>query len=140
MPPGHLEVYGARWDPPKSAEGAGRGACQATLHHLSAILANWGGPRWLEACQCDAHLQAGLEGGSQELQAYQPDLGARQDYGVIHPECTHQACEGQLGDQAQPTRVHERQVFLAQPDPLPWPAYPSSGWGKGCGCCLPGLY
>jgi len=45
MPPGHLQVYGARWDPPKSAEGTGGGADQATLHHLSAVLVNKGGPR-----------------------------------------------------------------------------------------------
>ncbi|KAK4819024.1 hypothetical protein QYF61_024178 [Mycteria americana] len=36
-----------------------------------------GGPRKLEACQCDAHLQEGLEGGSGKLQACQPDLGTR---------------------------------------------------------------
>jgi len=41
----NLQDYGARWDPPKSAEGTGEGACQATLHHLSAVLANRGGPR-----------------------------------------------------------------------------------------------
>jgi len=34
VPPGHLEVYGARWDPPKSAEGTGGGAGQDILHHL----------------------------------------------------------------------------------------------------------
>jgi len=38
MSPGHLQVYGAGWDPPKSAEGTGGGAGQATLHHLSAVL------------------------------------------------------------------------------------------------------
>jgi len=40
MTPGQLQVYGARRDSPKSAEGTGRGAGQATLHHLSAVLAN----------------------------------------------------------------------------------------------------
>ncbi|GAB0195095.1 mitochondrial enolase superfamily member 1 [Grus japonensis] len=40
MPPGHSQVYGAGWDPPESAEGAGRGACQAILHHLSTVLVN----------------------------------------------------------------------------------------------------
>jgi len=45
MPPGHLQVYGARWDPPMSAERTGGGAGQATLHHQSAVLANKGGPR-----------------------------------------------------------------------------------------------
>jgi len=53
-----------------------------------------------------------------ELQVCQPDLGAGQDYGVIHPECAHRACEGQPGDQAQPAWVHERQVLLDQPDLL----------------------
>ena len=44
MPPGHSQVYEAGWNPPKSAKGAGRGAGQGTLHHLSAVLANRGGP------------------------------------------------------------------------------------------------
>jgi len=43
--PGHSQVCGARWDRPKSAEGTSGGAGQATLHHLSAVLANRGGPR-----------------------------------------------------------------------------------------------
>jgi len=34
---------------------------------------------------------------------------------VIQPECTHLACEGQPGAQAQPAWVHERQVLLDQP-------------------------
>jgi len=33
-------------------------------------------------------LQEGPEGGSQEPQACQRDLGAGQDYGVIHPDLT----------------------------------------------------
>ena len=57
MPPGCLEVSGVGWDPPRSAEGTGRGVGQATLHHLSAVLANRGGPRWLEDRQCNTHLQ-----------------------------------------------------------------------------------
>jgi len=56
-----------------------------------------------------------VEGGSWELQACQPDRSAGQDYEAIHPECTHQACEGQPGDQAQPAWVHERQDLLDQP-------------------------
>jgi len=35
MPPGCLQVYGAGWDPPKNAEGTGRGAGQATFHQQS---------------------------------------------------------------------------------------------------------
>jgi len=49
---------------------------------------------------------------------YRCDLGAREDYGAVHTECTHRACEGQLGDQAQPAWVHERHVLLDQPDLL----------------------
>ena len=37
------------------------------------------------------HLQEGLEGGSQEPQACQPDLSAGEDYGAVHPECAHWA-------------------------------------------------
>jgi len=33
------------------------------------------------------------------------DLGAGKDYGTVHLECTHWACEGQQGDQAQPAWV-----------------------------------
>jgi len=117
----HLDtykVYGTGWDPPESAEGAGGGAGQATLHNLSAVLANRGGPRQLEDRQCNTHLQEGPEGGSREPQACQPDLGAGQDSGVILPECAHWACEGQPEDQAQPAWLHERQVLLDQPDLL----------------------
>ena len=64
-------------------------AGQATLHHLSAVLAHRGGLRWLEDHQCNTHLQEGAEGGSWELRACQPDLGARQDYAAIHPKCAH---------------------------------------------------
>jgi len=51
MPPGHLQVYEAGWNPPKSADRTGRGAGQDTLHQLSAVLANRGGPRLLEDSQ-----------------------------------------------------------------------------------------
>jgi len=58
---------------------------------------------------------------------------------VIHPQCTHRACEGQRGDQAQPAWVHERQVplsnlisFYDQVTCLP-------DEGKTDGCHLPGL-
>ena len=36
-----------------------RCGCQATLHHLSAVLANQGCPSGLETGKCDAHLQKG---------------------------------------------------------------------------------
>jgi len=50
------------------------------------------------------------------LQACHPDLG----YGTDHPERDHMtwACAGQLGHQAQPAWVHERQVLFDQPDLL----------------------
>ena len=63
-------------------------------YHLSAILVNRGGPRGLEACQCDAHLQERSEGGSGELQACQPDLSTREDYGMVCLESTHMASPG----------------------------------------------
>jgi len=68
------------------------------INHLSAVLVNRGGPRRLEDCQSDAHLQEGPEEGSQEIQACQPDLRARGDYGAILAECAHRTCEGQPGD------------------------------------------
>ena len=37
------------------------------INHLSMLLANWGGPSWLEFSKCDALLQEGPEGGSGEL-------------------------------------------------------------------------
>jgi len=37
-PPRLSQVYGAKWDPPEGVEGAGKGDCQATFHHLSASL------------------------------------------------------------------------------------------------------
>ncbi|GAB0182815.1 hypothetical protein GRJ2_000746800 [Grus japonensis] len=58
------------------------------------------------------------EGGSRELQACQPDLSTREDYGAVHLECAYQAGAGQPGDQAQLAQAHERQVLLDQPDLL----------------------
>jgi len=74
---------------------------------------------YLESCiqLWSPHLQEAPEGGYWELQACQCDLGAGEHYGVIHPECAHQACEGQPEDQAQPARVHGKQTLLAQPKP-----------------------
>jgi len=72
----------------------------------------------LEACQCDTHLQDRPEGGPWELQACQPDLGARGDYGVIYPDCAHQTRAGPPGDQVQSATVHEKQILLNQRDLL----------------------
>ncbi|KAM9590859.1 uncharacterized protein ACIBXB_005907 [Morphnus guianensis] len=60
----------------------------------------------------------GLVGGSGELQACQPDLGTREDYGTVCLESTHVASPGQAGDQAQSAWVYERQVLLDQRDLL----------------------
>lgn len=65
-------------DPPKGTEGEGRRTCQATSNHLPAVLINWS---WLEADKYNIHLQEGLEGASQKLQACQSDLGAREGHG-----------------------------------------------------------
>lgn len=58
-PPGLSHVHGDRWNPPRGAVGASRGACQAAFHHLTAFLVNWRCPRELEGCQSDSHLQEG---------------------------------------------------------------------------------
>jgi len=34
------------------------------------------------------------KGRKEDPRNYRSDLGARQDYGAIHPECAHWACEG----------------------------------------------
>ena len=74
-PPGLPQAHGPRWDPPEGAEGAVGSAHQATLHHTSAVvLGKWGRSQMTGDCQCDDHLQEGLE-GRPELQACQPDLG-----------------------------------------------------------------
>ena len=78
---------------------------------LSIIYQQLWPTRRLEVSQCDAHLQEGQEGGSGELQACQPDLGAGEGHGADHPKC-HHAYAGQLADQAQPAWVYERQVLL----------------------------
>jgi len=70
----------------------------------------------VEDSEFNTHLEKGPGGGSWELQACQPDLGAGKHYGAIHPECAHQPCEGQPGDQAHPAWAHERQVLLDQPE------------------------
>lgn len=40
-------------EPPEGTEGDGGSARQATFHHLSAVLVNQGGLKWLETCRCD---------------------------------------------------------------------------------------
>jgi len=95
----------------QGAAGAGGSAHQATFHRVSAVLAKQGGPTSLEVSKCDAHLQAGPEGGPWELQACQPDLGAGEGYEADHVECHHAAHTGQLGDQARSAGVYEWQVL-----------------------------
>lgn len=62
--------------------------------NLSANLANQRCPSGLEVNKCDAHLQEGPEGASGELQACQPDLGAREGHGTGHLGCCHVVCAG----------------------------------------------
>lgn len=82
MPARHSQVYGARWDLTEAIEGAGERTHQATLFHLSSVLVNQGGPRLLEATQCNPHLQEQLEGESRELKACQSYLSTREGYGT----------------------------------------------------------
>ena len=96
------------WDPPRSTEGAGGSAHGAPFNHLSAVLANRGGPSWVAVSECDAHLQEGQEGGSGEVQACQSDLSAGEGCGADQLECHHMARTGQPGDEAQSARVYEK--------------------------------
>lgn len=71
-----MQIYGGRWDTPKSAEGVGGSAHQTTFYNLLAVLANREGPSWLDVSEYDSHLPEGQEGRSRELQTYQSDFGA----------------------------------------------------------------
>lgn len=86
--------------------------------NLSADLASQGGRSGLEINKCNAHLQEGPEGASGELQACQPDLGAREGHGTGHFECCHAVCAAQPGDQALSAWACERQVLLDPPNLL----------------------
>lgn len=79
------------WIPMKVLRGwsKSRRACQITLHHLSSVLVNCGGSKQLEVSHHDVHVPEGLEGGSGQLQACQPDPGAREGYGTRYLECHH---------------------------------------------------
>lgn len=57
-------------------DGAGGSTHQSILNHLSAV--SWLGRSQLTEVKCDAHLQKGPAEGSTELQACQPNLGARE--------------------------------------------------------------
>ncbi|KAJ7401675.1 hypothetical protein BTVI_93172 [Pitangus sulphuratus] len=50
-------VCGTRWNPPKDTEAVFGRAHQTPFNHLSAVLANQGGPRQLKVGKCDTHLQ-----------------------------------------------------------------------------------
>ena len=115
----HTQAYGARWDPPKGTEGAAQRAHQATFHHLSTVLAKLGRYQFdWRLAKVMLLYKNGWKEDPGELQACQPDLGAREGYGADHPECHHVAHAGQPGDQAQPAWVYERQVLLDRPDLL----------------------
>jgi len=51
-----------------------------------------GGPRHLETCKCDAHLQVEFEGESRELQVCNPDLSTGESFRADNLECNHTAC------------------------------------------------
>lgn len=53
------QVHVARWNLLQGTEGAGKSARQTTFHHLSTVLVNWEGTRWLDTCQRDSHFQEG---------------------------------------------------------------------------------
>ncbi|KAJ7401672.1 hypothetical protein BTVI_93160 [Pitangus sulphuratus] len=55
----HLDtyVYWSAWNPPKDTEAVFGRAHQTPFNHLSAVLANQGGPRQLKVGKCDTHLQ-----------------------------------------------------------------------------------
>lgn len=91
--------------PSQCDEEVDRRARQATLHHLSAVQAHWGCPRWLKGGQCDTHPQKGPEEGSGKLQDSQPQLSAGQDYGTDHLECHHMAPTGWPRAQTQPAWI-----------------------------------
>ena len=74
-----------------------------------------------------------------ELQACQPDLGAREGYGTDHRESDHTECGGEPADQAWPSWINEMQVLLDQPHLLLQLGDQPTGRGKGCECNLLGL-
>lgn len=77
------------------------------LHHLSSVLAHSGGPRQLEAGQCDTYPQERLEGRSRELQNCQSDLSGREGYGTDYQD----------NQRARPQRGFRKgRSLLDQPD------------------------
>lgn len=76
----------------------------------------------METCECHAHLQEGLNGGSWELQACQPDLSTEEGHmeQIILSEITKHVWDNQ-GIRSSQHGFHERQVFLDQPHHLFWP-------------------
>lgn len=103
----HMDCEKARWDTSKGIVGAGEHDCQAAFCLFSAVLVNWGGPKWLETCQHDTHLQEGSEKGSGELQDFESDLGIGEGHGTDHFEWDHTTCVEESEDQAQPVCIHE---------------------------------
>ena len=84
---------GAGRDPPEGAEGAGRGDCQATFHHLSAFLVP---EDWSLASMTPIYKK----GCKEDPGNYRPvslTLVPREGYGVDHLEGDHMACAEQLG-------------------------------------------
>lgn len=69
----NLILFFSRCNAPKSSEGTGKRAHQATFTHSPAVLVNRS-TTWWKISKYNAHLQVGLEGWSGELPARQPDL------------------------------------------------------------------
>lgn len=90
-------------------------AHQATFHQLPTFwYFNGESLRYLEAGKCDTHLQEGPEGWFRELEACQPNLGAREGHGTGHSECHHMAYAGIRPNQHKHQVMYERQVLLEQ--------------------------
>lgn len=78
-------VYGVGWNSPEDTEGVIRRAHSAIIYYQSWLDGEVAGKMtgsWLMW----HHPQEGLEGGSRELQVYQPDFGALKDYGTDYLE------------------------------------------------------
>ena len=95
-------------DSSKGTKQASGSAHQATFKDSPALLANWGGPGWLEVSTSDSSLQERQEGESRELQAGRCDFSNRESCGADHVECHHIAHMGQSCNQKQQGWVYEK--------------------------------
>lgn len=136
----HLEMHksmGPNGIHPKVPRELGKDLYQATFNHLPGVLAYQRDPNWVEVSKCDAHLQEMLEGGSRELRACQPDLVSGKATEQIILSAINDICRTTRGSDSLRAGLWKRSC-LSSPIFL-WESDPFSRWGKGCGCCLPGL-